>query len=299
MDNKVDVLMMAYQHEEFIAQAIESILAQQTNFAFRLIIGEDQSPDKTGQICQEYAAKYPNQIHLVQREKNVGPYVNFVEIYELCEAPYIAMCEGDDYWTDIHKLQKQIDFLDQNPTYGICFHKSIELNDQGDEKITNEGTPDTQDIKDLVEKGWFMRTASYVYRNHLFNEFPEWFYKVKATDYTLHIMLAKGGAKIKFIDEVMSVYRIHGGGISANMHSDKRKSLNERIALKRYIDEYLNFKYHEIIKEQVRNYRENLFYFLRSNGSASIAEKWQIICLAFQLNKFHPTQLWRSLNRKV
>ena len=297
MDYKVDVLMMAYKHEKFIGQAIESILAQNTNFAVRLIIGEDYSPDNTRQICKEYAAKYPNQIHLVQREKNVGPYINFVEIYNLCTAPYIAMCEGDDYWTDTTKLQKQIDFLDSNPDYGICFHKSIERNEKGEEHITNEGTKDTQDIADLVEKGWFMRTATYVYRNNLFKSFPDWFYKVKATDYSLHILLAKDGAKIKFIDETMSVYRIHEGGISANMHANKRKSLMERIELKQYIDEYLGLEYHTVIQSQIDHYRESLFYFLRSSKHTSISEKWQILLLGFQLNKIHPKGILKLLKR--
>jgi len=287
MDYKVNVLMMAYNHEEFIGQAIESVLGQKTNFPFRLIIGEDLSPDGTGQICKEYAAKYPSQILLVQRDKNVGPYVNFVEIYQTCTAPYIAMCEGDDYWTDSGKLQKQIDFLDNNPAYGICFHKSIERNEQDEEFITNEGLKDTLDIEDLVKQGWFMRTASYVYRNGLFDEFPNWFFKVKATDYVLHILLAKGGAKIKFLDEVMSVYRIHQGGISANMHSNKYKSLTERIELKQFIDKHLDYKYHEHIKSQIYKYRENLFYFLRSKENNTLAEKWQIIQLTFQLDKLN------------
>ena len=298
MDYKVDVLMMAYNHEQFIAQAIESILAQKTNFSFRLIIGEDYSPDGTRRICQEYAAKYPSQILLIDRDKNVGPYVNFVEIYHSCTAPYIAMCEGDDYWTDTGKLQKQIDFLDMNPTYGICFHKSIERNEKDEEVITNEGLKETLDIEDLVSKGWFMRTASYVYRNGLFDEFPDWFFKVKATDYALHILLAKGGAKIKFLDEVMSVYRIHQGGISANMHSNKEKSLNERIQLKLYIDEHLEYKYHELIESQIYQYRESLFYFLRGKEKNTIVEKWHIVKLASQLNKLNLRNSLKHVLRK-
>lgn len=122
----VSVWMVTYNHEAYIEQAIESVMMQTTNFDFHLYIGEDCSTDNTGEICERLKTKYPKQITLVRNKKNLGANNNALNIYNLCfnsDAKYVAMLEGDDYWTDPLKLQKQVDFLESNTDFNICWAK--------------------------------------------------------------------------------------------------------------------------------------------------------------------------------
>jgi glycosyltransferase involved in cell wall biosynthesis len=113
----VSVCMITYNHENFISEAIEGVLMQNTNFKFELVIGEDFSTDRTRKIVQQYAAKYPNIIKALLPEENLGVRDNFLQTIEPCKGKYIALCEGDDYWIDPNKLQKQVDFLEANDEY--------------------------------------------------------------------------------------------------------------------------------------------------------------------------------------
>jgi glycosyltransferase involved in cell wall biosynthesis len=124
---KVSVCMIAYNHQTYIAQALDSILAQKTNFPFEIVIGDDNSTDDTGKICQEYAIRYPGKIRYHLREKNLGMMPNFITTLYECQGTYIALCEGDDYWIDETKLQTQADFLDAHPDHSLCCHNHFLL----------------------------------------------------------------------------------------------------------------------------------------------------------------------------
>ena len=130
----VAVWMVTYNHEEFIEKAIESVMIQKTTFQYKLFIGEDNSIDNTREICEKLKEKYADKIEYFLHEENIGATPNGIFMYEQCfksEAKYIALLEGDDYWTDPHKLQKQVDFLEANPMFSICwtkFHTLSEVN---------------------------------------------------------------------------------------------------------------------------------------------------------------------------
>ena len=109
---KVSVFMITYNHEKYIAEALDSILMQKTDFDFDIVIGEDCSTDATRRIVLEYSRKYPDKIKLLLHNVNVGFISNMMYVLEACTGKYVAMCEGDDYWTDPFKLQKQVDFLE-------------------------------------------------------------------------------------------------------------------------------------------------------------------------------------------
>ena len=118
----VSVCMITYNHESFIAEAIEGVLMQQTNFPIELIIGEDCSTDNTRKVVREYEEKYSDTIIAHYPETNRGMSDNFITTMKSSRGRYIALCEGDDYWTDPLKLQKQIDFLETNMEYSTCCH---------------------------------------------------------------------------------------------------------------------------------------------------------------------------------
>ena len=122
MGPKVSVCLVTYNHEKFIKQAIESVFMQKTDFDYEVVIGEDYSTDNTRKILSQYQMRYPHRIKAIFNNKNVGPVENFIRTLSTCKGKYIAYLEGDDYWTDAYKLQKQVDFLDKHPDYSLCFH---------------------------------------------------------------------------------------------------------------------------------------------------------------------------------
>ncbi|MWB94786.1 glycosyltransferase [Flavobacterium sp. GA093] len=207
---KVSVLMITYNHEKYIRQAIESILDQETKFDFELIISNDNSPDETDSIINEIIKTNPkgNIIKYFRHEKNIGMMPNFLFTINKAVGEYVALCEGDDYWTSNLKLEKQVSFLDKNKDYSICFHNINVLEDNTiqDNSIQDE-ILETTTIHDLAKYN-YIHTPSVVYRNHLFKSFPKYFIKSPIGDYFLHMLNAKYG-KIKYLNEHMAVYRIH------------------------------------------------------------------------------------------
>ncbi len=207
---KVSVLMITYNHSKYIKQAIESILNQETTFDFELIISNDNSPDETDSIVNEIISTNPkgNLITYFKHDKNIGMMPNFLFTLNNGKGEYVALCEGDDYWTSNLKLEKQVSFLDQNKDYSICFHnvQTLENGILKENNIQND-ILETSTITDLAKYN-FMQTPSVVYRNHLFESFPDYFVSSPIGDYFLHMLNAKYG-KIFFLNENMAVYRIH------------------------------------------------------------------------------------------
>jgi len=213
MNMKLSVMMITYNHERFIGQAIESVVSQRTNFPIELVIGEDVSKDGTRAIVERYARAYPEIIRPILREKNVGMNHNFFGTYFECRGEYVASLAGDDYWTDPCKLQKQVDALDANPDWAICYHKVRCFYEDGSQEphIFPEKTPKrVSTLDDLLEDN-FISDCSCVFRNGLIKSLPEWVYGAPVGDYILHIFNAQHG-QIGFIDEVMAAYRKHAGG---------------------------------------------------------------------------------------
>jgi glycosyltransferase involved in cell wall biosynthesis len=120
----VSVICITYGHEEYIAQALDSFLMQKTNFPYQILVGEDKGPDRTAEIVMEYAEKYPDRIVPFIREKNMGAQRNLIDLCRRAGTKYVAFCEGDDFWIDEYKLQKQYDFMEAHPEYRACFHNT-------------------------------------------------------------------------------------------------------------------------------------------------------------------------------
>lgn len=211
----VSVCMITYNHEMYITQAIEGVLGQNCQFPFELVIGEDCSNDNSRTICANYAEEYPHIIRPLPSDFNIGMMPNFIRTLNSCAGKYIALCEGDDYWTDPHKLQKQVDFLEANPEYVFTFHDCMILNQKtgqqsiriGDRSIDN----DVDLISVILQNN--IPTASLLFRNVLdYNTLPDWYMKIKNGDYGLFVLLAERGPG-HYIPEPMSVYRVHEGGV--------------------------------------------------------------------------------------
>ena len=207
----VSVTMITYNHERYISQAIEGVMMQKTNFSIKLIIGEDCSTDTTREIVSQYQIQYPNKIILKLPELNLGVNINSLSNKLLCTGKYIAECEGDDYWTDPYKLQKQVDFLEGNSDYVLSFHPIRILEATG--KLANDYltfVPEKHESLEIIaERGNFIQTPSVVFRNCL-NQLPKEILLSPAGDYFLYMILAQYG-KISQLNETMAIYRHHSG----------------------------------------------------------------------------------------
>lgn len=226
----LSVCLITYNHEKFIRQAIEGILMQKVDFDWELIIADDCSTDNTREIIREYKQKYPNFIKLIFQDKNVGAAKNWMDLISSPKSKYIAYLEGDDYWTDPLKLQKQVDFLESNPDYVLCFHEINILKLDGeivDDFITK--VPENyESIETLARLGNYIHTPSIVFRN-VIKEFPFEFEFSPIGDYFLYLILAEHG-KLKFLEEKMAVYRYGVGVFSAKNHISILGMLNKQYA---------------------------------------------------------------------
>lgn len=209
---RLSVCMVTYNHELYIKKSIESVYAQVTDFEIELVIGEDASGDKTASIINSLLSSSKTLTKVQFNEQNIGAQKNFTSTLQRCTGQYIALLEGDDYWIDSKKLQAQVDFLDRNPDFSMCYHP-VKI-DSGKGILTNEEINVERDISDIYDlaKGNFMHTCSVVFRSKLFESFPSTYENSPVGDYFLHMLNAQHG-KIKRLPDTMGVYRVHSGGV--------------------------------------------------------------------------------------
>ncbi len=173
MNNRptVSICMSTYRHEQFIQQAIEGVMMQQTTFRIELVIGEDCSDDGTRLICEAMEQKYPDRIRLLPSDTNYGQNHNLARTLFACNGIYIALCEGDDYWTDPLKLQKQVDFLEQNHDYVLCFHPVNTVDNNGKLLCYSRPSGSTTCFRQEQLYHVFVPTLALLFRNCL-HHFP-------------------------------------------------------------------------------------------------------------------------------
>lgn len=255
----LSVCMIVYNQEHYIQQAIEGVLMQQTDFEIEFVIANDGSTDQTHPIIFNYIANHTRGkiINYINHPKNLGMMPNFIFALQQCQGKYIALCEGDDYWTDPSKLQKQVDFLETNSEYGICFHKVQLLhqsNNQLEDDYMTRNVNDTTTINDLAN-GNFMHTASVV----LLNDFnlPSQFKKSPLGDWPLY-MCAINNRKIKKLDDIMAVYRMHKQSVWSNKLENER--ISNTIKSFKIVLKYTNFssKTKILLKQKIIYYNSKL-----------------------------------------
>lgn len=239
----VSIVVITYNHERYILECINSALIQKCNFKIEIIISNDCSSDSTDAILSDLVKKSQNQICIkyFKHNKNIGASANVIFALKQATGKYIALLEGDDYWIDSEKIQKQADFLDKNEDYSICFHNVNFISDDG--KLI-DGYEDKEKETFFVEDtypGTFMATASMVWRSS--NGFPkELFNKIPYGDWAIQMFSLYKGKGYCF-KERMANYRFHPGG----MHSN----LSALIKLKNRTHCYREFySYFKMTKEQ-------------------------------------------------
>ncbi|OWP61510.1 hypothetical protein CDA63_19030 [Hymenobacter amundsenii] len=282
----VSVCCITYNHGDYLAQAIESVLAQKTDFAVEMIIGEDHSPDNTRAIAQQYEQRYPGQVRVLAHAQNLGIMRNLMATRAACQGEFIAFLEGDDYWIDPTKLQRQVEALRASPDCAMCFHDAELLHEASsntskttDQKVTvsfsekfskilpesKKGTlPKRFTQVDLAQLGWFMPSASMLFRaDSLPLPLPPWFAGIFSGDYTLQLLSTSHGAAL-YLPHQMAVYRIHAGGVMHTMN-------NTLIQNERFIWE--NEQYCRVFGLDVRPYFEIRLEHLYFERSVKFGEK--------------------------
>ena len=253
MEPKVQIVCITYNHEKYIAEALNSFIKQKTNFKFEVLVGDDCSTDTTGLIVDDFVKKYPNLIKKINRETNLGPTRNLIDLCNHCVAPYIAFCEGDDYWIDEYKLQKQFDYMEKNPDVRVCFTQ-VEVDYPPNwataswyKKIDNKiiipnSIPGFYSKKyyranDLVN--FFPHTSSYFFRWNYELEIPDWFFDGYSGDIPI-LLMQLGKEKASLLPFISSVYRRSEVGIVMGYDKDLN-IISTRAEYIRYLSELFSY----------------------------------------------------------
>lgn len=253
----VSVAMIARNHEAFIAQAVGSVMDQQADFPIELVVGDDASTDLTPEILAGLAGRHAGRIRLLPAGPRLGPAANYVRTLAACRAPYVAVLEGDDYWTDPTKLRRQVEMLERRPDLSACFHpvRTVTEPPGGAEKVY----PPSRYRREigLTTLLWrnVLNTNAVVYRNDPPLDLPDFVRTVLPADWPVHILQACRG-NFGFLPETMGVYRRHAGGLWSSRRLEE--ILPHCIDMLRQLDRHLEFRHHAAIARTLWKYRAGL-----------------------------------------
>lgn len=262
----VSVCVQTYQHGAYIEKCLSSILMQRVTFPLEIIVGEDDSLDGTREICLNFAEQYPNKVRLFLRSRKdvlhimgapSGRY-NLVENLKACRGKYIALCEGDDYWTDPMKLQKQVAVLENDDCVSMCGHRVMILSE--DEFFEDSFTKGQYDLGHIIRMGRVGHTVSYMFRNVFASEWGKGALKFMmdprhlSGDRILQLLLGTQG-RIVIMDDPMAVYRKHAGGIKSTQNFRRHHNLSLYLLL-RHFDDFSDRQYSAYTKPARRDWLE-------------------------------------------
>ncbi len=217
----VSVAMLAYNHERYLAQAIEGVMKQEAGFPFELVIGVDASSDRTMDIALAYQRQHVGRIRVLAASARQGMHANLLSVLGACRGRYVAMCEGDDFWCSEAKLGTQVKVLDGDDRYAGCFHDTYSLW-QADGSVrlrVGKRVVDVEPGLDSVILDNNIATCSMLYRNQVpADDLRRWLLQTRKCDYMLVLLVARLG-KWRYLDAPMGVYRVHSGGIWSGMAS--------------------------------------------------------------------------------
>jgi glycosyltransferase involved in cell wall biosynthesis len=268
---KVSVILITYNHERYIRQALDSVLSQQTSFEFEVIITEDCSTDATREIVLEYAQRYPDKIRLMLSETNVcTPWVLERAIIA-AHGQYVAYLDGDDYWTSPHKLQNQVDLMDAHPGYVLSWH-TAEWVDADGTRLSEQPEPleqSTFTIRDFLMRDPNPATSSMMMRNPI-PEIPQWYRSCSVGDFPLWTIALQYGTAC-FFDASLSAYRIHPKGAYNGLGDIQKAEIN--LSCYRLMFQNLDPSYRPFMKERLALWWETLARGHWQQGNSAAARR--------------------------
>ena len=226
---RVSVIMITYNQERYVGQAVRSVLAQRTAFDFEIVIADDASTDSTPAVLRQLKAENPQRINLILREKNMGAAPNYLDAWSRCRAPYIAICEGDDWWLSTRKLARQVEWMDAHPECTVCFHRVANFYQQNS-TWTVSTAPAVPDMTlDDLSRSNIITNLSVMYRAIPRADIPDWVAETPLFDYAMHSLHAARGY-VRYIPRTMAVYRRHSAGIWSG---DRVRALRLAVEIRR------------------------------------------------------------------
>lgn len=265
---------MAFNHERYIRKCLDGILMQKTTFPVRVVVHDDASTDGTSKIIREYEERFPSIVKVVYQKENTyskpDKYLRRKALRDLMVGKYIAPCEGDDYWTDPLKLQKQISYLENNPSFSGSFHAvTMEYQNRNKKKVIRHRGKSEIDLGYYLRNKIFIATNSMVYRSDVVENIPDWAMNRFAFDFILkYLILIKGN--FKYIDENMSTYRkgVPGSWSMLSLTQERiDKEFLDQITVLQKINELSEYKHNKAVL--VRTQKLTASYIGRSLYSSS------------------------------
>lgn len=277
---------MTYNHENFISQCLDGFVMQETNFPFEILVHEDASTDNTANIVKEYELKYPHLFRCVYQTENQFAKQNTLTniLFPMAHGKYIALCEGDDYWTDPYKLQKQIDFLEANNDYACCVTESIMDYGTYQKRYTNKDSECDIDGPGILAESYYA-TNTFVFRNKII-ELGQIFKESPLGDTLLLYLLSLKG-KIKYLPVIIGVYRKHSGGIFTG--TDGIILMKRQLKFYELLKEYGYLNHIRILNRLIQDFKINIVYqhiyrgekktamiYLKQLQMGTFIKKWKV-----------------------
>ena len=244
----LSVFILTYNQKQVVGEMLEGILRQQGPYTLELVIGDDASSDGTLEILQDYQQRYPDKIKLLASEKNMGLIHNFMRTLAECDGKYIAICDGDDYWTDPFKIKKQLDILEEQEDVDLVFTAKNNLFPDGN--LVADPRPDIAEVTDfshLIREN-YISSVSSVFRNRTREkQVPQWILELPYGDWPLYLWTLVNGGKIVYLKDFTAVYRM-GIGQSASYRSNEIAAIAVKQKILRFMlsDPHFSSKRKEI-----------------------------------------------------
>jgi glycosyltransferase involved in cell wall biosynthesis len=260
---KLSIILVCYNHEKYVEEAVSSIFMQEANFRYEIIVADDFSSDNTLGIIQKFQLLYPEKIKILSSDKNLGITKNYQRAFKACSGEYIAILEGDDYWISPKKLIKQINFLDAYPGCSFCFHRFIGYNQKAQEFFSSPKISENIQVlstEDLIRENFIGNFSTCMYKKEIINQIPDNLYDLLVYDWMFNIVNSQYG-NIGYLTEFLSVYRIHNEGIWS-----KKNKKSKIIEITNCIDQYnkfLNYEFDAEFEKTKLNLNNKFFLSLK------------------------------------
>lgn len=258
----VSITCVAFNHEQYIEETLDSFLMQETNFPFEILINDDVSNDRTVEILKSYEEEFPDIVKPVyQTENQYSQGINTMAIlFPYVTGKYVAYCDGDDYWIDKEKLQIQVDAMNEHPELDLCFHTTYEVINDEQTKVRGD-YPDEITVfpaeKSILGHFGYIDTSAMMFTASMIKSLPEWFITASPGDYMSEVMGADRGGSL-FINRTMSIYRTDTaeGWTAIELRkptSERRASMEHFVAQLKVLNETLNLKYDDLFSQVIKN----------------------------------------------
>jgi len=275
----VTITCVVFNHEKFIKDTLDGFLSQNTTYSFEVLLHDDVSTDNTVEIIEKYRKKFPNIIKPIYQKVNQYSQGNnpLAILFSEVKGEYMAHCDGDDHWTDVNKLQIQIDEMKKYPELDMSFHLASEL--IGSKKCQHYGKQAKKNMVFSTEEiilggGEFCATSSLIFRRRLLKKIPNWFYKTMVGDYPIQVLGAASGKGALYINRDMCIYRVGDPSSWTSALKETENSYNQLFLANRFLNalnETLDKKYHKEFSNVIAN--KNFSFLCKTSFSIEYREK--------------------------